>query len=249
MEVYSDNKAYWYRRKAVEAFFKQMSDRVPNIKEKKAELLSLNDAITLRSETVRYKCVYLFRDGQDLSEEEFDSRGGYTDTWYRQYQYNLPFADEDEEDVVPLPGCPVKIELKPGEDRQSYCNEFTECWHPNCQENYVNPLLKKSPVVFMFCPEHARASDVKMIHEYVLEGQPIKDPAIQSVVEIIGGIIRERIEKSLNEAIERAKDILAEETMPDKVLEVRCYSFLNEAKEDEEITYYVDRVSCIRYKK
>lgn len=248
MENYSANDAYWYRRKAVEVFFRRVKDRVPDIRRKHDELVDLNRRITERSETVRFKCIYLFRDGQELNLEECDSRGGYADTWYRSGNYNLPKADSDDEDEVPMPGKPVKVELRPGNDTESYCGEFVECWHPNCQEYYLNHPLQSSPVIYMFCRNHADKDMIKAIHDFVLEGKPIENPEVSTLVDIIGKTIESRISSSIDSAIARAERTLETEEEPDKVLEVQCYAYLNENENglEEETTYYVDRVSCIR---
>lgn len=115
-----------------------------------------------------------------------------------------------------MPGEPVKVELKPSDDTQGYCGEFVECWHPNCQEYYLNRPLESSPVIYMFCSKHAKPEVIKAIHEFILEGKPIENPEIETLLEIIGQTIRTRVTASLNRAIERAKEVLAEEPEPDK---------------------------------
>lgn len=242
---YSSKENYWYRRNAVEVFFKSITETIPNFAEKNAILSTLNHSITQRSETVIYKCVYLFRDGQPLNEEECDSRGGYADSWYRAHHYNLPFAEEDCEDNPPMPGEPVKVLLKPANSTKGFRGEYPVCWHPKCRESYTEDPFKSSPVIYMFCHPHAEKDRVKEVHDFCLKGTPMKNQETKDMVEEMRLFIFNMIETSLNSAIEDAKFEMASEVLPDKVLEIQCASFLNDEDESEEITYYVDRVSCI----
>ena len=112
-----------------------------------------------------------------------------------------------------MPGEPVKVELKPSDDTQGYCGEFVECWHPNCQEYYLNRPLESSPVIYMFCSKHAKPEVIKAIHEFILEGKPIENPEIETLLEIIGQTIRTRIPHQYWDALSIAPAVFGDDVV------------------------------------
>lgn len=248
MDDYSSNKAYWHRRRPVEVFFEHVSRNIPNFETLVSELRALNERIIEKNDTIRFKCVYLFRKDQSLFNDNGD-RGGYIDTWYRSSQFNMQIMNDDYEyeDHPPMPNEPVEVILGPGMQTQWFCGEFTECWHPDCLQYYRENPIKRSPVIYMLCRDHADIKTIDIIQEHVMNGKVIEDYSVKAMVDDVRRIIETRVSKTLTEAIKRAKEILEEEETPDKVIEVQCYVYEHEDDDPKEATYYVDLVKCERY--
>lgn len=249
-ENYSSKDAYWYRRNAVEAFFKFMQDSIPNVGPRLAELIELNHKITERTENIKFKCVYMFRAGQFVDPNDSGSGGDYSDSWFRSSPFNLvrvgKNGEEDYEDQPPRPGKPITVFLKPYDEIQKYTNEFTECWHSKCQEynkrEYVWP--NRPPVTFLLCKGHADQPLLKTLHDLCINGTPIEDTEIMAMMQSVKDTICKRIDKSLDLAIERAIKILDEEIVPADVIDVRWNFYSENGRKCKEMISYIDLVSC-----
>jgi len=252
-ENYSSKDAYWYRRHTAEAAIESVLKRIPNLETRISELTELNRQITERADTIRFKCVYLVRDGQFVDDNDDGSRGGYSDTWWRSDHFNLPRVEEEdgEEEEVPQPGEPVKVVLKPSNDTQTYIKEFVQCWHPSCQEynreNYKWPNIP--PTTFLLCKDHADVLRLKTLHDYYVDRIPIDKTTatgmeITTMIKDTEATIYERIDTSLNKAIEGAKEILAKETTPSRVITVNWSLYVECTGTWNEMTTLIDLVSC-----
>lgn len=249
MENYGDKAVYWYRREAVEKFFQDVKSALPRFEERRLELDELNRQLRVIHNTTFFKCVYLFREGQTLTTEYHGNGGGYSDRWLRCDHYILPRSnanDEDDSDLVPMPGKPVEIEFQEPYRGRGYSSEFTQCWHPICMSDYLERPTERHrhPTIYLLCKTHVDPRTVKILHDYCMFGTPIRDPEILKMVETVRSIITTRIDQSLTEALDGAKQALLECSEPEKVIEVECRSLLNDEDSEEDITYYIDLVSC-----
>lgn len=253
MNQYSSKEAYWYRRHAVEAALKQFNATIPDLEIKRQELRDLASKLKDRSDRVRFRCTYLFREGQMLNVDDCHERGGYADTWYRSNHYNMEKVDEDEDEdqnEVPMPGEPVFVKFKPSSYGAICDNEFVECWHPKCQEYNKSHKSYNTPVIYLFCSGHAESNWTKSLHEHFIDGKPLDDPELQAAVEHVRSIVVENMNRTLDEQKLTMIRMLETEPYPSEVIEVECHSFLGTGDEEElgdNITYYVDRIACDRY--
>lgn len=242
---YSQKEAYWYRRNAVEAFYNAVLPLVPGFEERMAKLESLRKKIQNRNETWRFKCVYLFREGQKLDPSDDGSGGGFSDIWQRANHFNLEVLDEETD--IPWPGKPLTVRMAPCDRTPGVCSEFTECWHPECQAvNAQKSAFSRSgmPVVFLLCRTHAQDGNVlRQLHDFCISVTPVSDQTLMTTIVYIRDLLIHRIDSSLTYALKEAEEIWAREPAPSKVMEVNCNSNLNPDDPSEEATYCIDLIS------
>jgi hypothetical protein len=245
---YSQKEAYWYRRRAVEAFYTAVLPLVPQFEERTSRLRELGKKIQDRNETWRFKCVYLFREGQKLDPDDDGSGGGFSDTWQRADHFNLGVLDEETD--IPWPGQPLTVRLAPRDGVPGVCSEFTECWHPACQQVQAEKStlagyeVRATKVIYLLCREHARDENLlRQLHDLCVMGVPVSNPETTAMILHVRDTLIHRIDHSLTYALKVAEEMWATTPKPDTVLEVNCKSNMNPDDTDEEATYYIDLVS------
>lgn len=240
VENYSKKEYYWQRRNIATKLYEIAKSKVKNLEKLEKQLTDLNQKLHLRHKKLKFKCVYSFREGQNIDTESQEG-GGFSDIWQRCNYFSLPFAsdEEDSDEEIPLPDNPITVYLRPSDSYYKPILEFTECMHPKCFSKN-DSIMQQKQVIFLLCNAHSEKEVVEAIENFAFNGKNIENIVVKDFVEKFLNFMTERISQTLDIAISNAVLSLAEDIKPDKVIEVECYAYPGNEGEMEEIKVYVD---------